>query len=103
MSSIGHNVQTWGPNAFEFNLDQFTRSKMGVLGTDFELLPFGVGRCICVGKGLTMTMLECTITSFAHIFDWAPPPNSHLGVDERVHDIICVPHSVFFWQNFSKW
>jgi cytochrome P450 len=68
MSSIGHNVQTWGPNAFEFNLDQFTRSKMGILGTDFELLPFGVGRCICVGKGLTMTMLECTITSFAHMF-----------------------------------
>jgi cytochrome P450 len=56
MLSIGHNVQTWGPNAFEFNLHQFLHFKMGLLGIDFELLPFGVGRCICVGEGLTMTM-----------------------------------------------
>jgi hypothetical protein len=75
---------------------------MGLLGTDFELLPFGVGRCICVGKGLTMTMLECTITSFTYMFDWALPPNTHLGVDERIHDIIFVPHIVFFLVKFCQ-
>ncbi len=91
MWSIGHNVQTWGPNASEFNPDRFIGSKVGLLGTKFELLPFGAGRRICVGKGLAMTMLECTITSFTHAFDWAPPPNTHLGVDEEVHGLILVP------------
>jgi len=93
MWSIGHNVQTWRSNACEFNPDRFMDSKMGIFGTDFELLPFGAGRRICVGKGLTMTMLECTITSFVHAFDWAQPPNTHLGVDEETHGIICEPRT----------
>ncbi|GLJ32409.1 hypothetical protein SUGI_0652220 [Cryptomeria japonica] len=46
------------------------KSKMEYKGHDFELLPFGAGRRICVGLPLAHRMVHLVLASLAHSFDW---------------------------------
>ncbi|GLJ32538.1 hypothetical protein SUGI_0654660 [Cryptomeria japonica] len=42
-------------------------------GQDFELIPFGAGRRICLGLPLAHQMVHFTIASLIHSFNWALP------------------------------
>ncbi|KAJ1255186.1 hypothetical protein BS78_K148900 [Paspalum vaginatum] len=47
---------------------------IGFLGTNFELIPFGARRRICLGMPLAERMLHLMLASLLHRFDWAPLP-----------------------------
>ncbi|KAH9327983.1 hypothetical protein KI387_000091, partial [Taxus chinensis] len=69
---IGRDDQVW-ENPLEFNPDRFLGSKIDPRGNDFNLIPFGAGRRICVGVRMGITMVEYTLGSLIHAFDWAIP------------------------------
>eukprot|EP00253_Pinus_taeda_P006783 PITA_06783 len=48
-------------------------SSVDYKGQNFELLPFGVGRRICVGLPLASRMIHLVLGSLVHSFKWAPP------------------------------
>ncbi|RHN66061.1 putative flavonoid 3'-monooxygenase [Medicago truncatula] len=41
-----------------------------VKGNDFEVIPFGAGRRICVGMSLGLRMVQLLTATLAHSFDW---------------------------------
>ncbi|XP_048539025.1 dimethylnonatriene synthase-like [Triticum urartu] len=49
--AIGRDPELWDPPE-EFMPERFLGSKMGVIGQDLELLPFGTGRRMCPGYNL---------------------------------------------------
>nr|AKH41020.1 cytochrome P450 CYP76AA20 [Thuja plicata] len=48
-------------------------AKMDFKGQDFELIPFGAGRRICLGLPLADKMLHLILASLVHSFDWSLP------------------------------
>jgi cytochrome P450 len=46
---------------------------------DYNYLAFGGGRRVCPGGKLGLAMLQLTLASLVHAYDWAPP----LGVEPR--------------------
>lgn len=71
--AIAHDPIYW-ENPEKFNPDRFLTNNFSVLGTDYELLPFGSGRRKCVGIQLGMASVSRTTASLVQAFDWAPPP-----------------------------
>eukprot|EP01018_Ginkgo_biloba_P019048 Gb_20267 [translate_table: standard] len=47
--------------------------EMDYKGHNFELIPFGAGRRICVGLPLANRMLQLVVASLLHSFDWRLP------------------------------
>ncbi|GLJ31910.1 hypothetical protein SUGI_0642290 [Cryptomeria japonica] len=48
-------------------------AKMEFKGQDFEFIPFGAGRRICLGLPLADKMLHLILASLVHSFDWSLP------------------------------
>ncbi|KAL9231063.1 hypothetical protein vseg_006331 [Gypsophila vaccaria] len=67
--AIGRDPEMWDrPNSFE--PERFVGSGIDVKGCDYELIPFGSGRRMCVGQPLAMRMIHLMIGSLVHGFDW---------------------------------
>ncbi|XP_034708851.1 cytochrome P450 76T24-like [Vitis riparia] len=67
--AIGRDPTTWSdPN--EFAPERFLGSEIDVKGQDFELIPFGAGRRICLGLPLAHWMVHLMLASLLHSFDW---------------------------------
>ncbi|KAF6142698.1 hypothetical protein GIB67_015184 [Kingdonia uniflora] len=85
-------VNVWGisrdPNIWaepnEFKPERFLWKDMDVKGQDFELLPFGAGRRSCVGMPLGLLMLQHTVASMLHAFDWEFSAGSLNDTTEKV-------------------
>jgi hypothetical protein len=71
--AIAHDPRYW-EDPEEFKPERFLNSNISLLGTDFELLPFGSGRRKCVGIQLGVVAVTRTTASLVQAFDWAPPP-----------------------------
>ncbi|GLJ32053.1 hypothetical protein SUGI_0645430 [Cryptomeria japonica] len=56
----------------DFNLEG-ENSKMDYKGQNFEFIPFGAGRKICVGLPLASQMIYLVLASLLHSFEWALP------------------------------
>ncbi|KAL3679587.1 hypothetical protein R1sor_022543 [Riccia sorocarpa] len=69
--AIAHDGRYW-ERPMEFNPDRFMGSAVSLTGNDFQLIPFGSGRRKCVGITLGMTMVQRTLASLVHSFDFAP-------------------------------
>ncbi|KAK3440297.1 hypothetical protein EUGRSUZ_B00578 [Eucalyptus grandis] len=41
-----------------------------VRGNDFEIIPFGAGRRICIGMSMGLRMVQLMTATLAHAFDW---------------------------------
>ncbi|XP_004232064.1 geraniol 8-hydroxylase-like [Solanum lycopersicum] len=67
--SIGRDPATW-EDPLTFKPERFWNLKMGVLGLDFELIPFGAGRRICPGLTMATTILSTMLGSLLNSFDW---------------------------------
>ncbi|GAB2270247.1 hypothetical protein Dimus_005152 [Dionaea muscipula] len=67
--AIGRDDSIW-ENANAFMPERFLGSQIDVKGHDFELLPFGAGRRICVGMPVAHRMIHSVLGSLIHSFDW---------------------------------
>ncbi|XP_065856393.1 iridoid oxidase-like [Euphorbia lathyris] len=67
--AIGRDPEAWD-DPLSFKPERFLGSNIQYRGQNFELLPFGSGRRICVGYPLAHQITHLTIASLLHCFDW---------------------------------
>ncbi|XP_065857186.1 iridoid oxidase-like [Euphorbia lathyris] len=69
VSAIGRDPEVWD-DPLSFKPERFIGSNIHYRGQNFELLPFGSGRRICVGYPLAHQILHLTVASLLQCFDW---------------------------------
>ncbi|KAF6155587.1 hypothetical protein GIB67_012522 [Kingdonia uniflora] len=67
-----------------FKPERFIGNNMDVKGHDFEILPFCAGRRSCVGMPLGLRMVQYTVASILHAFEWDFPADVLEDTTERV-------------------
>ncbi|CAN5960930.1 unnamed protein product [Sphagnum jensenii] len=71
--AIGRDPTTWD-RPLEFDPVRFLEHpEIDVNGQSFELLPFGSGRRACPGRPLAALVIQSTLASLLHSFDWSLP------------------------------
>ncbi|GLJ32548.1 hypothetical protein SUGI_0654820 [Cryptomeria japonica] len=73
--AIGRDPKIW-KEPLKFMPERFfngENSKVKYKGQNFELIPFGAGRRICLGLPLAHQMVHFTIASLIHSFNWMLP------------------------------
>ncbi|GLJ36125.1 hypothetical protein SUGI_0724680 [Cryptomeria japonica] len=73
--AIGRDPATW-KEPLEFMPERFLEgenSEIDYRRHNFELIPFGAGRRLCVGHPFAMRMLHLVLASFIHSFEWTFP------------------------------
>ena len=82
--AIGRDPESW-ENPDEFMPERFLNSSIDILGTDFEVIPFGAGRRGCPGIAMGLATVELTLANLLHSFDWEFPPGvSKEDIDTQV-------------------
>lgn len=67
--AIGRDLEHW-EDALSFKPERFLGSKVEFKGQNFEFIPFGSGRRICVGISLADRIVPLALASLIHYFDW---------------------------------
>ncbi|KAG0489449.1 hypothetical protein HPP92_006312 [Vanilla planifolia] len=84
--AIGRDADLWA-NPLEFDPERFLSGDMARVepnGSDFELIPFGAGRRMCAGKQMGMVMMQYSLGSLVHSFDWSLPEGAgEIDMEER--------------------
>jgi cytochrome P450 len=73
--AIGRDPSIW-KEPLKFIPERFIDNEMSSVdygGQNFELIPFGAGRRMCVGLPLASRMVHLLLASLLHSFEWAPP------------------------------
>nr|GMD89096.1 cytochrome P450 CYP82D47-like [Ipomoea batatas] len=80
---LQRDPQLWS-NPLEFNPERFiNRHKdVDVLGQDFELISFGVGRRICPGIALSLQILPLVLANLLHSFELSNISNGAIDMTE---------------------
>ncbi|XVF61589.1 hypothetical protein PTKIN_Ptkin08bG0142100 [Pterospermum kingtungense] len=60
-------------NPNDFYPERFDKNEIDFKGSDFDLLPFGVGRWICPGLAMGATNVEFSLAKLLYSFDWELP------------------------------
>ncbi|XP_009786696.1 cytochrome P450 76A1-like [Nicotiana sylvestris] len=84
--SIGRDPECWN-DPFEFKPERFLGSNVDVKGQNYELIPFGAGRRMCVGLSLGHRMMHFAFGSLLHEFNWELPDNvtpKSMNMDESM-------------------
>nr|ABV80345.1 cytochrome P450-dependent monooxygenase [Selaginella moellendorffii] len=89
--SMGRDPAQWD-SPEEFMPERFINSSIDVKGCDFELIPFGAGRRMCVGMSLALCMVELTLARLVQAFHWALPDGSTMNMEERQGVIVARKH-----------
>ncbi|KAK3440947.1 hypothetical protein EUGRSUZ_B01207 [Eucalyptus grandis] len=88
--SIGRDPDAW-EDRLAFKPERFMGSKIDYKGQNFELIPFGSGRRICVGLSLADRVLHLGLATLLYHFDWELGDGSTpktLDMKERVRIIL---------------
>ncbi|XP_042500532.1 geraniol 8-hydroxylase-like [Macadamia integrifolia] len=80
---IARDPKVW-PEPLGFKPERFLGSEMDVKGQDFEILPFGTGRRLCVGLPLGLRMVQYSLASLLHAFEWEFPIDTLEDMTEKV-------------------
>ncbi|RID70702.1 hypothetical protein BRARA_C02701, partial [Brassica rapa] len=81
--SIQRDPNVW-ENPNEFRPERFLDKKScDFHGTDYSFLPFGSGRRICAGVALAERMVQYTLATLLHSFDWKVPEGHELNVEDK--------------------
>ncbi|XP_030473803.1 iridoid oxidase-like [Syzygium oleosum] len=67
--SIGRDPDAW-EEPLAFKPERFLGSNIDFKGQNFELIPFGSGRRMCVGLALAHRVLHLGLATLLHCFDW---------------------------------
>ncbi|XP_065855143.1 iridoid oxidase-like [Euphorbia lathyris] len=81
--AIGRDAEVW-EDPLSFNPERFLGSNIDYRGQNFELIPFGSGRRICVGMGLAHRVLHLIVGSLLHCFDWEFHPDAIIDMKEKL-------------------
>ena len=75
---LGHGMN----QTINFIPERFIGNDVNFLGQDFELIPFGVGRRICVGLPLAKKLIPLVLGALLHQFEWTLPEElKESGID----------------------
>ncbi|CAM0878985.1 unnamed protein product [Alopecurus aequalis] len=81
--AINRNTKAWD-DPDKFMPERFMGNNTNYLGEDFELIPFGVGRRICLGLPLAQKLMHLILGTLLHSFEWTLPEElKENGVDMR--------------------
>ncbi|XAR67915.1 hypothetical protein NMG60_11002856 [Bertholletia excelsa] len=82
--AIHRDPQLWADPS-EFKPERFLSSpdNWNYKGNNFQFLPLGSGRRICVGIPLAKKMVAYLLASFLHSFDWHLPKGEELDLTEK--------------------
>ena len=80
--AIGRDPAHW-QNPTEFNPDRFLNKDITMFGRDFQLIPFSVGRRQCPGAGLGLAVVQLSVASLLHAFEWSPYGQKPEEIDMR--------------------
>ncbi|XP_047329152.1 flavonoid 3'-monooxygenase CYP75B137-like [Impatiens glandulifera] len=78
-----HRDPSFWENPLKFDPERFMKSKLDYSGNDFNYLPFGSGRRICVGIEIAEKMFLYLFASLVHSFDWKVPDGEKLDLKEK--------------------
>ncbi|GAV73804.1 p450 domain-containing protein [Cephalotus follicularis] len=67
--AIGRDPDAW-EDPLSFKPERFLGSQIDYKGQNYELIPFGAGRRICVGILLAERVIHLALASLIHCFDW---------------------------------
>ncbi|VVB07940.1 unnamed protein product [Arabis nemorensis] len=80
--AIHRNPNVW-ENPLEFDPDRFLDKSYDFNGNDFNYLPFGSGRRICVGMAMGERVVLYNIATLLHSFAWKLPQGKRVEVEEK--------------------
>ncbi|KAG0630577.1 hypothetical protein M758_1G189000 [Ceratodon purpureus] len=80
--AIGRDPAHW-EKPTEFNPDRFLNKDITMFGRDFQLIPFSVGRRQCPGAGLGLAVVQLSVASLLHAFEWSPYGQKPEEIDMR--------------------
>ena len=80
--AIHRNPNVW-ENPLKFDPDRFLDKSYDFKGNDFNYLPFGSGRRICVGMAMGERIVLYNLATFLHSFDWKIPQGARVEVEEK--------------------
>uniref|UniRef100_M4DVY5 Cytochrome P450 n=1 Tax=Brassica campestris TaxID=3711 RepID=M4DVY5_BRACM len=70
-------------NPLEFDPSRFLDQSYDFNGNDFNYIPFGSGRRICVGMAMGERVVLYNIATLLHSFDWILPQGESLKIEEK--------------------
>lgn len=71
--ALSRDPAYWPESPTEFIPERFLGSNVEFRGTNLSYIPFGAGRRICPGLSLGVRMLNMSLGSLVHHFDWKLP------------------------------
>ena len=80
--AIHRNPGVW-ENPLEFDPSRFLDQSYDFNGNDFNYIPFGSGRRICVGMAMGERVVLYNIATLLHSFDWKLPQGERVKVEEK--------------------
>ncbi|KAL4566313.1 hypothetical protein LXL04_030427 [Taraxacum kok-saghyz] len=78
---IQHDPEIW-EDPFEFKPERFLtgEKEIDVKGHNFELIPFGSGRRICLGLSVAMKAMQLILASLIHAYDFQNPSSEKIDM-----------------------
>lgn len=67
--AIGRDPESW-EDPLTFKPERFLGSRLDYKGQNFEFIPFGSGRRICLGISLAPKVIHLGLATLLHSFDW---------------------------------
>lgn len=82
--AIHRDPKNW-KDPLEFRPERFLNSNIGrdYNGNDYDYIPFGSGRRICVGISLAEKLVPYLLASLLHSFNWELPEGVELDLSEQ--------------------
>ncbi|XP_047326752.1 flavonoid 3'-monooxygenase-like [Impatiens glandulifera] len=78
-----HRDASFWENPLKFDPQRFMNSKYDYSGNEFNYLPFGSGRRICVGIEIAERMFLYLMASLLHSFEWKVSDGEKLDLEEK--------------------